>query len=162
MYCSHCGKEISDGVDFCPHCGTNLKQAPNETEQKDEFFEAPPAPPAPPAPEQTAPVRAKRVNLLAIIGFALSLFGYFFGGSSWVWCIFTVLVCVAGLVCSIFGLLQCKRNGAGSKGLAIAGIVIGAIGAVANVAMMIIFILYPNFWEDLIYNVLGPVLRRAY
>ena len=24
MYCSHCGKEISEGTKFCPYCGASL------------------------------------------------------------------------------------------------------------------------------------------
>lgn len=26
MFCPKCGKQVEDGIDFCPNCGTNLKQ----------------------------------------------------------------------------------------------------------------------------------------
>ena len=28
MYCHNCGKEISEGIQFCPYCGTNLNGGP--------------------------------------------------------------------------------------------------------------------------------------
>ena len=165
MYCPHCGKELDEGVNFCPNCGAKTQQVsgsePNEpNEEKDEFFDAPPASVSVHEQrtvehEQTAPERTARVNVLAIVGFALSIAGYLLGGSSWILCIFTVLVSVAGLVCSSLGLVRCKRNGAKGKGFAIAGIVVGAVGIVVNLTMMIIFIVNPHFVEDLVNYILN-------
>jgi len=28
-FCSHCGKELSEGVSFCPECGERLKKGSN-------------------------------------------------------------------------------------------------------------------------------------
>lgn len=27
MFCKNCGKELADGVKFCPECGTNQKES---------------------------------------------------------------------------------------------------------------------------------------
>ena len=154
MNCPHCGKEVDDGVNFCPNCGTKIQQTSQSgpLEEKDEFFDAPPVSEheqRAAAHQQTAPVRVIRMNVLALIGFALSVLGLLFGASTWIGLIFIILISVAGLVCSSLGLVQCKR-GANGKGFAIAGIVLGAVGIVVNVALMIVLILYPNFLDDLI------------
>lgn len=44
MYCSNCGKEIAEGISFCPNCGFSLKAASNSTEPKDEELKCPPLP----------------------------------------------------------------------------------------------------------------------
>ena len=33
MYCHHCGKEVTEGYEFCPFCGAQLKQQPVELEK---------------------------------------------------------------------------------------------------------------------------------
>ena len=159
MYCPHCGKEIDEGMTFCPNCGKQVKKAPQspELDEVDEFFKVSP-PPAQSMPEQQRTVRVKRVNVLAAVGFALSMFGFLFGSASWIGIIFTILISVAGIVCSSLGLVQCKRNGASGKGLAIAGIVLGAVGIVLNIIATVIVYLFPEILAWLLgpfYNLLG-------
>ncbi|GEM_PF-1428065 len=36
MYCSNCGKQISDNANFCPQCGNSINQAGNNKENKPE------------------------------------------------------------------------------------------------------------------------------
>lgn len=36
MYCSKCGKEVSEGLRFCPFCGANLQQNQDTDSVKDD------------------------------------------------------------------------------------------------------------------------------
>ena len=125
MYCKHCGKELSDEAPLCPNCGTPTENSPIRK------------------PERNVGTGKKRP--CAVIGFVLSLIslvttiilvtmgmicGGFLGET-----LFTVSS-LAGLVFSIFGLSEAKKNEDGvARGLAITGIVF------ASVAIFYIFII---------------------
>ena len=64
-----------------------------------------------------------KMNALAIVGFVLSFF-----------------VSIAGLICSIIGRKQCIKRGEGGSGLALAGIVISAVGMAIWVIYLFIVI----------------------
>lgn len=100
MYCSHCGKELSDDAVLCPECGTPTANMSSYRDTAET--------PQTPAPK-TEPKRVD-MNTCALIGFILSF-----------------LNAAIGLVVSIFGLIHAKRyyNGKG-RGFSIAGIAIGA------------------------------------
>ncbi len=111
MFCRVCGTQLPPGAKFCPHCGSPAEQISQY---------------APPPQYQTqtqyntaqAPAQST-TNSIAIVGFVLSFF-----------------VPIAGLICSIFGLIKTGK-GAPYKGLAIAGIVISAIGMIVQFFLMI-------------------------
>ena len=124
MFCHNCGKEVKEGAAFCPNCGAKLQEAPpsgnatpKPTEEKDEFFSAPPAPPAPaqPAPQQQTAEQSDP-NTVALVGFVLSFF-----------------FAIPGLICSIIGLVRCMKLGLGRKGFAIAGIIISAASLIFSI-----------------------------
>lgn len=161
MFCPKCGKEVDATSIFCPHCGAKMKEetataavpetpkaadAPKPV-QKDEFFEdvrpAQKAPSPAPRPVQTAqpaqpqqPAKNEGTNSLAVVGFILSFF-----------------FALAGLICSIIGLRQCKQykdnNG---RGLAIAGIVISSISLFLS---FIVGIVYGAIIFEYIFNYSG-------
>ncbi len=140
MFCEKCGAQLEDDASFCSHCGTPVTRtegfkteaepAPQSEAQATPEMqpEAMPAEPQPipqdqpqaqpaPAPVQTA------TNTLAIVGFVLSFF-----------------VSLAGLICSCIGLKKANTEfGGNGKGLAIAGIVIGAVGLFATVVVLGIY-----------------------
>ena len=105
MFCSKCGKQISDGSTFCPVCGAQLNapgasNAPNASSYN--------------AAQQT---REPRLNTMCLVGFVISCISLllnFFG-----------LVGIAGVIVSTIGMTGCNRNGEKGKGLAITGIIIG-------------------------------------
>ena len=33
MFCPNCRNQVVDGAEFCPNCGTNLKQIQNQMQQ---------------------------------------------------------------------------------------------------------------------------------
>lgn len=84
-----------------------------------------PAQTPPPAPAYSAAAPAyapgAKTNTLAIVGFILSF-----------------LVTVAGLIVSIIALRQIKQTGEGGHGLALAGVIIGAVFTV----LWIIYIIF--------------------
>ncbi len=78
----------------------------------------------------------------ATAGFVLSLVGFLTG---WVLPVVTVPVMVVGLVLSAVALKRCREGLAGSRGLAIAGLVLGILGLVLE-AVMVVFILALWAW----------------
>lgn len=72
MFCRNCGKNIVDGGNVCPNCGTYVQRGT-------------PAPTAAPKAAPTAaPKKEKQSNGMAVAGFVLSFFspllGWIFGG----------------------------------------------------------------------------------
>lgn len=94
---------------FCTHCGAEiLDEAAICTKC------------GCPVDSTTANTTSKpKLNVLALVGFILSLGSlilYYFG----------ILTAIAGIICSIVGLVQVNRRGERGKGFAIAGISVGA------------------------------------
>ena len=104
-FCPNCGAEVPDGAAACPSCGA--MQGGATVPQQQVVVNNPPA--------------QSKSNGLAIAGFVVSL-------------VSTILCCgslnVISLVLSIVGAVKAKDYDGNGKGLAIAGIVISAIGLV--------------------------------
>lgn len=77
------------------------------------------------------PVQKAPYNLMCIIGFVISIISYFIN--------FWGIVGMAGIIVSIIGLSQIQRNHENGKGLAIVGIIIGAI------SVLYAFVVLSNF-----------------
>ncbi|MDE7406515.1 MAG: zinc-ribbon domain-containing protein [Clostridiales bacterium] len=86
MFCPHCGNEIGDTAYFCPYCG--------ETIGFDSYY----------------PMRKRKTNVIAIVGFILSFF-----------------IAIAGLICSIIGMKKSEELDGKGMGFAIAGVFISVI-----------------------------------
>ena len=98
MYCSNCGKEVDDNAVVCIECGSLIK--------KEEVKNL------------TTTTEKRNINILCIVGFVVSILSWFitlFG-----------IVAIAGLVLSILGTVQAKRNYERLIGLGIAGIIISS------------------------------------
>lgn len=115
MFCSKCGAPLN-GAAFCSSCGTSVVVTPTPNTTS--------APTA--SPSHGSVPQKPSANPLAIAGFVLSLVG--FGWLNWL-----------GVVFGIVALNQIKKsNGTQSgRGLAIAGIVIGGLGAIVIVLAII-------------------------
>lgn len=138
MYiCRGCGNFMEENERVCPSCGTPRGEEP-ETEplhgtvsqQADSVpsGEAPPkpetpvgavsAPQAPPVYDPyTRPAPQARTNGLAIAGLICSGLGLHTCG----------LTAIAGLILSLLALRQIRERGGKGKGVAVAGVVIGAV-----------------------------------
>ncbi|MBR5192322.1 MAG: DUF4190 domain-containing protein [Clostridia bacterium] len=111
MFCKVCGKEINDQAVICPNCGCAVSNSPTQ---------------------QPTEEKKQKVNILAIVGFVLSLASLLLA----LW----GTVAIAGLVCSIIGLVQIKNSEQGGRGLAIAGICV-SVGSLAYTCYTLISLL---------------------
>lgn len=109
MYCSRCGKEFSEGTQFCPYCGQSAVAVPSSYPNANEG----------------------RYNVCAIVGFVLSLVSLFlsFGG----------VLPLAALIVSAVGIKQTKERNEKGSGHAIAGVVIGAVCLIFALIITIFF-----------------------
>lgn len=103
------------------------------------FPETSPAPTAPQAdqPVPGAPAPAPKGNGLAIAGFVVALLGLL-GSFIPVLNVGGIVLAVIGLVLSIIGLVKAKKVAAG-KGMALTGIILGALAIVVGVTVNVLF-----------------------
>lgn len=167
MFCPNCGNHILDAnASFCPNCGAQLnsftqgndqssaqqdsqqnfqqdsQQDSQQNSQQDsqqswynQFNYTPPQQDCTPC----AP--SANYNGLSIAGFSLScaaiIFNFLFG-----------LPGIVGLILSIIGLCQCNARGDKGRGLAIAGIVIGAVLTLLVILLIVIAIIAMDYVSD--------------
>lgn len=129
--CPVCGAMHADQQAVCP-CGADLTRLPP-------IPPAPPPPPAglgnPPPPFMGRPLPPGRgwmpltqkpytwADILTVLGFSAAVVGYFWAG---------VLLLPLGLVASVIGF-----HGNKCRGLAVAGVVVSAIGVLLKIMMML-------------------------
>lgn len=109
MYCSKCGKEFSEGTQFCPYCGQNQTGASVP-------FASP---------------KEERYNVCAIVGFVLSLVSLFLNLYG--------IVNIAAVIVSAVGLKQTSETGEKGSSLAVAGIIIGSLALILAIVVIILF-----------------------
>ena len=139
MYCSKCGAQINDGVQFCPNCGSRQGAA----EQQQPTYQQPvsqepayqqPVYPQPiyqqptyQQPGYTAPQqRAKSVaalvlGIIGLVAWIIPLVGY--------------PVTIVGLVLSVNGMMHKKAYATGALVLSIIGLLLCIINSVAGAVM---------------------------
>ena len=112
--CPTCGAMHDDRQPACPVCGTDLTRLPS-------LAPPPPVPPVPsfrPAALYPHPRAYTWADVCIILGFSAGVIGYFWAG---------VLLLPVGLIFSLLGFHSQK-----TRGLAVAGTVISAIGLVVK------------------------------
>lgn len=109
MYCSKCGKEMSDDTQFCPYCGQSTAGASESAKSQNE----------------------EKYNVCAIVGFILSLVSLFISIYG--------MVNVAAVIVSAIGLIQTKERGESGSSLAIAGIIIGSLAFLLVLIIIALF-----------------------
>ncbi|MBR3210725.1 MAG: zinc ribbon domain-containing protein [Bacilli bacterium] len=119
-FCVQCGNEIPEGNNVCTNCGTAVNGAP--------VAHAQPAQGGTTVVVNQTPAQVKKSNGMAIAGFVVSL-------------VSTILCCgslnMISLILSIIGVAKAKDYDGAGKGLAIAGIIISAIGIVVLLLLTI-------------------------
>ena len=113
MYCVNCGKEIPEGVSFCPECGS-------QQVSRDEGY-------TPPVSQET--VKKTRYNTLCVIGFIVSMVSLLLN--------FWGIVGIAGLVLSVLGLKSCEEKNENGRSFAIGGIVAGCFSILYAVLVLV-------------------------
>ncbi len=132
MFCSQCGKQNPDNINFCQYCGTPVIHAtPSPAPEIDEH----PIETTIPKPNESLDKDGKKG--LAIAGLVLSCVGL---GISVILCIFGgmmmgIPLCVAGIILSAVNV-----KSASSKAVALTGLIVGIVGVVIGFLMMICFI----------------------
>ena len=111
--CPKCSAEVRYGAKFCDSCGCEMNWDSVNNQAN-----------AGSAQNQSVAGSNAKWSVLAIVGFALSLFG---GG-------------LISLVLSIIGMKECKEKGYQGKPLAIIGIVLSAISTIVAIIGIIIYI----------------------
>jgi len=130
MYCRFCGSQLEDSALTCSQCGRACGEQPAGFPPQG--YQQPPYPPPPyqqpyPPPYQQPYQQppASGAKTLALIGFILTLFPVF---------------PFVGLVLCIVALSQYKRTAQqDGKGLAVAGIVLNAVGFVLIIIAIVAF-----------------------
>lgn len=126
MNCPVCQKQVSENLNFCQDCGAALRgTTPSETSV---YIQQPSS-----NIQQTS---VAPYNKLCIIGPSISAGSLLIN--------FLGLVGLAGLILSIIGLVQVGKTNERGKGLAIAGIAVGAAS-----------LLFGLFWGSLIASTLS-------
>lgn len=110
MYCGNCGKELCDDAVVCPYCGVPTQKYNNSsaTPQTNHFAKA-----------GFVLSMVANISFLGLIGsFSRSIGGLAFVGLIWG---------LAGFIFSLIGLIRAKKLQNSGKGLAIAGVTVGAV-----------------------------------
>ena len=102
MFCIKCGKQLEEGTSFCPSCGTSQESIAT-----------------PPVSNSYQPQESASTNTMAIVGFVVSIISLLIN--------FWGIIGIAATILSVLGYINSSKNGQKGKGLALAGIIIGAI-----------------------------------
>lgn len=128
IYCSHCGKQISDQATTCPHCNAVLQPQPQPQLQQ-----------SPNANQQTNYVNlpARKSNGVDYVGFAFSTIGFVIGivliivssimkeRNIFPGCLVGGAFWLFGFLFSLIGIFKSPR------GFAIAGLIISIVNLIA-------------------------------
>ncbi len=104
MFCKTCGKEIDETSAFCPNCGCEINTAEPVSEDKDSTKET------------------KKQNTFCLIGLILAIVSWFIALYG--------TVAIAGLVLSVLGIQQTKKEGQPTNPLGLTGVVLSVVSLI--------------------------------
>ena len=132
--CPLCGAELADGAKFCTSCGNAVPEAAPEVQAEAPVQEAAPvySEPAYSEPQTYAYVNdvapePKKGNGFAIASLVLGILAI-------LCCIIDVLSMILGIAAIVFGIIALAKKQ--SKGMAIAGIICGALGFIIAIILI--------------------------
>lgn len=169
-FCMNCGNEIEDGTKFCMNCGAKVDDAEEQVTEtpvaNDDPFNMGPVPTPQDAPQPNfsqneyydAQNADGNVNVVNKPSMGLAIASMICGILSILCCCFSyfgIVLAIAALVMGIISVAQHK----GGKGMAVAGIVCGAIGLIFSVTITIFAQIGSNsFTEDRAYEFMEEFL----
>lgn len=128
MQCATCHSDLKEGASFCGNCGAAILLSPAQPQYATAPAAATPAPGAAPlyaVPKQPSSGFSIASLVLGILSLVCSL----------IWFISIPL----GVAALVFGFMGKPKGG---KGMALAGIITGAIGIVASIIIVIVALQY--------------------
>ena len=149
-YCPNCGKQNDDNAKFCLNCGnkfeiTNFESVNNEGESNQTelngsnyYSDAP----------QVKPFVTTRMSSLDKVSMIIGIIAISF--STLLCCCFPVSY-LLGPIAIILGIIYFKKCPNGKKGMAITGIVLGAVALVFTIVFTIIFPEVVNTMKEIAY-----------
>ncbi len=131
MFCSQCGKQNPDDINFCQHCGTPVVHTtPSPALAVDEQpIETTTQNPNTSLEENGKKGLAIAGLILSCSGLGISVILCFFGGM-----MMGIPLCIAGIILSAVNMKNTS-----SKAVALTGLIIGIVGVVIGFLMMICF-----------------------
>ena len=129
MFCKNCGKQIEDGVKFCPECGTANEPAGASAKQGGSDAGGS-------VNKKTDPVSdtVEKTNPLCIAGLVLTILTLFVNTYG--------LVGFAAIIISFFGYKEAKKNG--QKGTMLA-IVCMAVAGIISLILIVCLVEYQKY-----------------
>jgi len=128
MYCQYCAAPLEERALTCARCGHAVGAAPPPPQY--------PYPPPYPPPYQYHPYpQPAGMNIFAVLGFIFTLVPF---------------VPLVGFILCIAGYSGCKKTGQPGRGLALAGIVINAVGYALLIAGIAAFVVLANSGHELL------------
>jgi hypothetical protein len=136
MFCSSCGTQVDNNVQFCPNCGTKFIQIPTAPEGGTipPITPIPPPPPLSTSPPFSAGIASKKASGRAVTSLVLGILG---------------LTCcgIMAPIAWILGSMELKDIGSGlsssaGKGYATAGKILGIIGTILIILSMVFAIVW--------------------
>ena len=131
-FCTQCGSPLEEGSAVCPNCGNKIKSVEEEV-----VYSNPEPVNQNVSYDNGTP---KKNNTFALVGFIISLVNILCCGT------FSIF----GLVFSIIGLVESKKQNGNGKGMAIAGIIISAIFIVLSILLTFLGV-FSSMIEELSY-----------
>lgn len=120
MFCAQCGKQGTPGQQFCAGCGSRagMQQPMNQPSMMGQPIQQPVY------NQQFNMGTGGATNGMATAGLICAILNIFFG-----WMVFGLLW-IMGLIFSIIGLANAKRNNGAGRGAAIAGLIISVLALI--------------------------------
>jgi len=125
-YCIKCGRENKDDAKFCMGCGERFASETVESEEQNpnnyNYFT-----------DTYAPTGNKKRGSVGKVSMILGIIAACFG----VLCCCFPLGLPLGIVSVVLGIISLKKNPNHQKGMAIAGIILGAIAALVGIYLLV-------------------------
>lgn len=136
MFCKNCGKEIEDGIKFCPECGASQNTIFTNKNLDTE--------------ENRNPNSVGKINSLCIAGVVVTVLSFCFD--------YYGIACYTAFILSILGYFQSKKNNQKGTTIAIICMAISGVCSLINIIQIVNYARYESATYGATYGFLGGLL----